>query len=152
MTQQRAIKTRAAVIAAAAHEFAERGYAGASINSIIANSTSTKGALYFHFSSKEALAEAVLDNVRAAYNRIVERRRGAHIHPFDSIAGIVDDIAAVVIGVSGRAEMKLVLDPPSPDLERPSHVCIGGRPHVSVCVRPDVSVSGRFMMPVPPLV
>jgi glycosyltransferase involved in cell wall biosynthesis len=29
---------------------------------------------------------------------------------------------------------------------------IGGRPHVSVCVRPDVSVSGRFMMPVPPLV
>lgn len=78
MTQQRAIKTRAGVITAAAHEFADRGYAGASINSIIANSTSTKGALYFHFPSKEALAEAVLDNVRAAYSRIAERRRSVH--------------------------------------------------------------------------
>lgn len=122
MTQQRAIKTRAVLIAAAAQEFADRGYAGASINSILANSTSTKGALYFHFPSKEALAEAVLEDVRSAYNRIVERRHSADVHPFDAIAGIVDDIVAVVIGVSGRAEMKLVLDPPSPDLERPSHV------------------------------
>lgn len=47
-----------------------------------------------------------------------------------------------------------------PTLSMPEHVVkavsesagIGGRPHVSVCVRPDVSVSGRFMMPVPPLV
>ncbi|OZC83846.1 hypothetical protein CH254_23415 [Rhodococcus sp. 06-412-2C] len=88
MTQQRAIKTRAGVIAAAEQEFADRGYAGPSINSIIANSTSTKGALYFHFPSKEALAEAVLENVRSAYSRIVERRGSADIHPFDAIAGM----------------------------------------------------------------
>ena len=62
MTQQRAIKTRAALLAAAAHEFPDRGYAGASVTSILANSTSTKGALYFHFPSKEALAEAVLED------------------------------------------------------------------------------------------
>lgn len=122
MTQQRAIKTRAAVIAAAAHEFADRGYAGASINSIIANSPATKGALYFHFPSKEALAQAVLEDVRSAYIRIVERRSGAHIQPFDAIAGIVDDIVTVATSVSGRAEMKLALDPPSADLQRPSHV------------------------------
>ena len=60
--------------------------------------------------------------MRSAYNRMVERRHSADVHPFDAIAGIVDDIAAVATGVSGRAEMKLVLDPPSPDLERPSHV------------------------------
>lgn len=122
MTQQRAIKTRAAVISAAAHEFADRGYAGASINSILAHSASTKGALYFHFPSKEALAEAVLEDVRLAYSRIVERRRSADIHPFQAIAGIVEDIAVVATGVSGRAEMKLALDPPSTDLPRPSHV------------------------------
>ena len=121
MTQQRAIKTRAVLIAAAAQEFADRGYAGASVNSILANSTSTKGALYFHFSSKEALAEAVLEDVRSAYTPIVERWRSADVHPFDAIAGIVDDIAAVATDVSGRAEMKLALDPPSPDLQRPSH-------------------------------
>ena len=122
MTQQRAIKTREVLIAAAAREFADRGYAGASVNSILANSTSTKGALYFHFPSKEALAEAVLEDVRSAYTPIVERWRSAHIQPFDAIAGIVDDIAAVATDVSGRAEMKLALDPPSPDLQRPSHV------------------------------
>jgi len=122
VTQQRAIKTRAALLAAAAHEFAARGYAVASVNSILANSTSTKGALYFHFPSKEALAEAVLEDVRSVYTPIVERWRSAHIQPFDAIAGIVDDIAAVATDVSGRAEMKLALDPPSPDLQRPSHV------------------------------
>ncbi|WP_169914600.1 SMODS domain-containing nucleotidyltransferase [Rhodococcoides yunnanense] len=37
-------------------------------------------------------------------------------------------------------------------LERVRNDLIGGRPHVSVCVRPDVSVSGRFMMPVVRLV
>ena len=31
------------------------------------------------------------------------------------------NIAAVATDVSGRAEMKLALDPPSPDLQRPSH-------------------------------
>ena len=111
MTQQRAIKTREVLIAAAAREFADRGYAGASVNSILAN-----------FPSKEALAEAVLEDVRSAYTPIVERWRSAHIQPFDAIAGIVDDIAAVATDVSGRAEMKLALDPPSPDLQRPSHV------------------------------
>ncbi len=122
MTQQRAIKTRAALLAAAAQEFAGRGYAAASVNSILANSTSTKGALYFHFPSKEALAEAVLEDVRSAYTPIVERWRSAHIQPFDAIAGIVDDIAAVAAGLPGRAEMKLALDPPSAELQRPSHV------------------------------
>lgn len=122
MTQQRAIKTRASVIAAAAREFADRGYAAASVNSIIANSEHAKGALYFHFSSKEALAEAVLEGVRSAYSRIVERWRSEQTYPFDAIAGIVDDIASVATGVSGRAEMKLALDPPSTELQRPSHV------------------------------
>lgn len=122
MTQQRAIKTRASVIAAAAREFADRGYAGASINSIIANSTSTKGALYFHFRSKEALAEAVLEDVRSVYTPIVERWHSEQTYPFDAIAGIVDDIAAVATGRPGRAEMKLALDPPSTELQRPSLV------------------------------
>lgn len=122
MTQQRAIKTREVLIAAAAREFADRGYAGASINSIIANSTSTKGALYFHFRSKEALAEAVLEDVRSVYTPIVERWHSEQTYPLDAIAGIVDDIAAVATGRPGRAEMKLALNPPSTELQRPSHV------------------------------
>ncbi|MDQ0284796.1 TetR/AcrR family transcriptional regulator [Rhodococcoides fascians] len=122
MTQQRAIKTRAGLIAAAAHEFADRGYAAASVNSILANSKFTKGALYFHFPSKEALAEAVLEYVQSVYTPIVERWHSEQAYPLDAIAGIVDDIAAVATGRPGRAEMKLALDPPPTGLQRPSHV------------------------------
>ncbi|OZE26776.1 hypothetical protein CH256_16930 [Rhodococcus sp. 05-2254-6] len=73
-----------------------------------------------------------------------------------SIGGFVDLIGMfdtheneVVVGpvILGRhLEPSWATLPPSMDMG------IGGRPHVSVCVRPDVSVSGRFMMPVPPLV
>ena len=37
------------------------GYANASLSEIIAQSNVTKGALYFHFGSKEELARAVVD-------------------------------------------------------------------------------------------
>ncbi|MDZ7931240.1 MAG: TetR family transcriptional regulator [Rhodococcus sp. (in: high G+C Gram-positive bacteria)] len=122
MTQQRAINTRSEIIAAAAQEFAEHGYAAASINNIIDNSTRTKGALYFHFSSKQALAQAVLEQVRSLYTPIVERWRNAPVHPFDAISGIVHDIAAQASNVLMRADARLAVDQPSTELERPSSV------------------------------
>lgn len=59
--QERAVRTRRAVLEAAAAVFAERGYAAATINEILTRSGVTKGALYFHFASKEELAKGVLD-------------------------------------------------------------------------------------------
>lgn len=59
--QERAVRTRRAVIEAAAHVFAERGYAAATIAEILDRAEVTKGALYFHFSSKEALARGVIE-------------------------------------------------------------------------------------------
>lgn len=59
--QERAIRTRRAVIEAAAAVFAERGYTAATIAEILDRASVTKGALYFHFDSKEALARGVLD-------------------------------------------------------------------------------------------
>lgn len=62
MTQQaRAVETRAAIVRAAADVFRAAGYGGASLADICAASGLTKGALYFHFESKEALALAVID-------------------------------------------------------------------------------------------
>jgi AcrR family transcriptional regulator len=51
--------TRAAVIAAAALEFAEHGYLATRLDDIVARTGMTKGAVYFHFASKEALAAEV---------------------------------------------------------------------------------------------
>ncbi|AWK73874.1 TetR family transcriptional regulator [Rhodococcus oxybenzonivorans] len=59
--QVRAEVTRASVLMAAADVFVRLGYANAGLNEIIEQSGVTKGALYFHFSSKEDLARGVID-------------------------------------------------------------------------------------------
>ncbi|GGZ46933.1 ScbR family autoregulator-binding transcription factor [Streptomyces subrutilus] len=58
--QERAIQTRKEILRAAAVVFDASGFAGASINRILAEAGVTAGALYFHFKSKEDLARAVM--------------------------------------------------------------------------------------------
>ena len=57
--QRRAQLTRRAILAAAAEEFDSTGYAGTTLNAVLRRSGITKGAFYFHFPSKEAVAEAL---------------------------------------------------------------------------------------------
>ncbi|WP_405688335.1 ScbR family autoregulator-binding transcription factor [Streptomyces sp. NBC_00057] len=59
--QARAIQTRRSILVAAAAVFDERGYSSATISEILARAGVTKGALYFHFTSKEDLALGVMD-------------------------------------------------------------------------------------------
>ncbi|GHI10394.1 gamma-butyrolactone-binding protein [Streptomyces cellostaticus] len=59
--QERAVRTRRAVLEAAATVFAEHGYAAATVADILKLAGLTKGALYFHFPSKEALAQGILE-------------------------------------------------------------------------------------------
>ncbi|MGI5338904.1 ScbR family autoregulator-binding transcription factor [Streptomyces sp. CA-181903] len=59
--QDRAIRTRRTILEAAAAVFDERGYDAATITEILTRAAVTKGALYFHFASKEDLALAVID-------------------------------------------------------------------------------------------
>ncbi|MFG5718825.1 ScbR family autoregulator-binding transcription factor [Streptomyces murinus] len=67
--QERAVRTRRAVLEAAAGVFAERGYAAATIAEILNRAGVTKGALYFHFDSKAALARGVLEErISAEYH------------------------------------------------------------------------------------
>ena len=58
--QDRAIRTRQSILAAAARVFEERGYQSATIADILTAAGVTKGALYFHFASKDQLAQGVL--------------------------------------------------------------------------------------------
>ncbi|WP_326573111.1 TetR/AcrR family transcriptional regulator [Streptomyces sp. NBC_00481] len=59
--QDRAIRTHRTILLAAAKVFEERGYQAATISEILNCAGVTKGALYFHFRSKEELALGVLD-------------------------------------------------------------------------------------------
>lgn len=58
--QQRAQVTKDAIIEAAASQFNTVGYAASSVNEIVAQAGSSKGSLYFHFSSKKALAQRLV--------------------------------------------------------------------------------------------
>lgn len=59
--QERAIRTRRTILEAAAAVFDERGYTSATIGEILERAGVTKGALYFHFGSKEELALGVFE-------------------------------------------------------------------------------------------
>ncbi|MFF1308644.1 ScbR family autoregulator-binding transcription factor [Streptomyces sp. NPDC058307] len=59
--QERAIRTRKTIVEAAGAVFDEHGYAASTIAMVLERAEVTKGALYFHFPSKESLAQAVLD-------------------------------------------------------------------------------------------
>ena len=53
--------TRTALLDEATTLFAERGYAGTSLEDVASATRVTRGAVYHHFASKQALFEAVLD-------------------------------------------------------------------------------------------
>lgn len=59
--QARAVQTRRTIVEAAASVFAEFGYERAATSEILRRAHVTKGAMYFHFPSKESLAQAVMD-------------------------------------------------------------------------------------------
>ena len=53
--------TRRSLVACATELFTERGYAGTSLDEVVAAAQVTKGALYHHYSGKQALFEAVFE-------------------------------------------------------------------------------------------
>ncbi len=65
--------TRRQILNAAAAAFAQHGYAATSLNDVIRQSELTKGAFYFHYPSKEALALAVVDDLRESWSAMVRR-------------------------------------------------------------------------------
>lgn len=57
----RADTTRQHILRAAAHQFARRAYHDVGLDDILAEAELTKGAMYFHFRSKHALAVAIIE-------------------------------------------------------------------------------------------
>jgi AcrR family transcriptional regulator len=64
--QARSEATRRKIIDAAVDLFNERGYAASGLGEIIDRVEKTKGALYYHFDSKESLACAIIDESAAS--------------------------------------------------------------------------------------
>lgn len=60
-TDRRADSARAPLVRAAAHQFAHKPYSLVNLDDVVAAVDVTRGAMYFHFPSKQALAMAVID-------------------------------------------------------------------------------------------
>lgn len=109
--QERAASTRQAVLEGAAASFDKFGYGTASLSTIIAHAGVSKGAMYFHFSSKEELAQAVIDAqlalATAATVTIIEHTPKA----FDALILITKELARQLQTESiARGGMRLTLE------------------------------------------
>jgi TetR/AcrR family transcriptional regulator len=68
-SQSRSLETRAAILAAAERIFAKSGLAGARTDAIAAAAGINKAMLYYYFTSKEGLYEAVVEEHFNEFNR-----------------------------------------------------------------------------------
>ncbi|WP_433800584.1 ScbR family autoregulator-binding transcription factor [Actinomycetospora sp. CA-084318] len=93
--QARAQATRDTILAAAAHEFATAGYQAASLSKILERSGVTKGALYFHFSSKEAMADAVAAVMERRFPEITAAFEGLGYDPLRTAVHLAIGLADI---------------------------------------------------------
>src|SRR6476661_1154575 len=79
--QQYSASTKRALVDVAEELFTTNGYAAASLDAIVAGAEVTKGALYHHFSGKQALFEAVFECVETDAPREIQTSPTGHPDP-----------------------------------------------------------------------
>lgn len=100
MTEQidkRADTTRLQILRAASRQFAHKSYSLVSLDDILADAEVTKGAMYFHFRSKHALASAIIENRFAVAKSAVDELLALRLSGLETLIDIsylvaVDDI------------------------------------------------------------
>lgn len=87
-------RTRKRLLKAAFQEIHLSGFRSADMDAILAQAGVTKGALYYHFDSKEALGYAVVDEV------IADIARDKWLHPLRNPTNPVDTLVGIVQSTS----------------------------------------------------
>ncbi|MEZ0113525.1 AcrR family transcriptional regulator [Catenulispora sp. EB89] len=95
-TQERARRTRRAILLAASECFAELGYATATTSEIAARAGVTKGALAFHFPAKAAIAAAIVEECYEQWPSVVTEVTPAHNRVLDLLGEVFARIAAQI--------------------------------------------------------
>jgi len=89
--------TRQRLLKAAFREVYRYGFQSAGIDTILASTNVTKGALYYHFENKEALGHAIIEEVVAEITNdrwLRPLRRSKGKNPIDALIAIVQAIPA----------------------------------------------------------
>ena len=112
--QARAVRTREAIIAVAARHFDTDGYGHTSINTISATGKFAKGAMYYHFPSKEAIAEHLISDWKRTVNESISKAlaTGSSTTVGEKLTAIFTSLAhQIAENTNLRAGMKLTLEP-----------------------------------------
>ena len=91
-------RTRERLLQAAFREVYRSGFQSAGLNAILANARVTKGALYHHFGSKEALGYAIVEEI------IGPKSHGQWLRPLQNAKDPIDALIGSVQGISVRPE------------------------------------------------
>lgn len=81
--QQYSASTKRALVDVAEDLFTEHGYAATSLDQVVAGARVTKGALYHHFSGKQALFDAVFERVEATAGAAILAALAREDDPWD---------------------------------------------------------------------
>jgi len=87
---QRSARTREALLTRCLHLFAQRGFSSTSVDDVATAAGVTKGAMYWHFSSKEEIFHAILDRIRQQWLEIVHVPVSARSRPDAQLAKLFD--------------------------------------------------------------
>jgi AcrR family transcriptional regulator len=108
-------RTRERLLQAASREIYRSGFQSASLDAILSVAGVTKGALYYHFDSKEALGHAVVDeviapDVRGKWVRPLQTGKD----PIDALIGAVQGIPVRLADVRGGCQLNNLAQEMSP--------------------------------------
>jgi AcrR family transcriptional regulator len=87
---EKAASTKANIIAVARRLFATQGYEGTSTEGVLEESKVSRGALYHHFETKEALFAEVLEAVEIDITEATGRARGNTTDPVEALSAAFD--------------------------------------------------------------
>ena len=106
---RRADTTRLQILRAASRQFARKSYSLVSLDDILADAEVTKGAMYFHFRSKHALATAIIEYRFAVARGAVDELVALKLSGLETLIDITYLIAVDDIGdESARAGLNLL--------------------------------------------
>ena len=91
-------RTRERLLQAASREIYRSGFQSAGLGTILASAGVTKGALYYHFKSKEALGYAVVEEV------IAPDVQGKWVRPLQGVKDPIDALIGAVRRIPVRPE------------------------------------------------
>jgi AcrR family transcriptional regulator len=94
----RADTTRLQILRAASRQFARKSYSLVSLDDILADAEVTKGAMYFHFRSKYALASAIIEYRGAAARASVDQLLARKLSGLETLIDISYLVAIEDIG------------------------------------------------------